>query len=277
MFHFRQYSAPKELPLIMGIVNATGDSFSEGPGSAPESALDRALRLLADGADLLDIGGESTRPGAREIPPEEEIDRILPVIRGVRAACPDAVLSVDTRKSEVAAAAIECGVEIINDVSMLRYDAALARVTAEGGAALVLSHSRGTPETMRSSAYHDYGADVVATVAAELAAAKRTALEAGVVEENLIFDPGIGFAKTPEQDWELLRRSGEFRRLGPVLVGMSRKSFLGKFLNRPDPADRLGGTIAAALHLAGCGVEILRVHDVRQLRDALLVRAKLQE
>ncbi len=277
MFHFRQYSAPKELPLIMGIVNATGDSFSEGPGSAPESALDRALRLLADGADLLDIGGESTRPGAREIPPEEEIDRILPVIRGVRAACPDAVLSVDTRKSEVAAAAIECGVEIINDVSMLRYDAALARVTAEGGAALVLSHSRGTPETMRSSAYHDYGADVVATVAAELAAAKRTALEAGVAEENLIFDPGIGFAKTPEQDWELLRRSGEFRRLGPVLVGMSRKSFLGKFLNRPDPADRLGGTIAAALHLAGCGVEILRVHDVRQLRDALLVRAKLQE
>lgn len=277
MFHFRQYSAPKELPLIMGIVNATGDSFSEGPGSAPESALDRALRLLADGADLLDIGGESTRPGAREIPPEEEIDRILPVIRGVRAACPDAVLSVDTRKSEVAAAAIECGVEIINDVSMLRYDAALTRVTAEGGAALVLSHSRGTPETMRSSAYHDYGADVVATVAAELAAAKRTALEAGVAEENLIFDPGIGFAKTPEQDWELLRRSGEFRRLGPVLVGMSRKSFLGKFLNRPDPADRLGGTIAAALHLAGCGVEILRVHDVRQLRDALLVRAKLQE
>lgn len=277
MFHFRQYSAPKELPLIMGIVNATGDSFSEGPGSAPESALDRALRLLADGADLLNIGGESTRPGAREIPPEEEIDRILPVIRGVRAACPDAVLSVDTRKSEVAAAAIECGVEIINDVSMLRYDAALARVTAEGGAALVLSHSRGTPETMRSSAYHDYGADVVATVAAELAAAKRTALEAGVAEENLIFDPGIGFAKTPEQDWELLRRSGEFRRLGPVLVGMSRKSFLGKFLNRPDPADRLGGTIAAALHLAGCGVEILRVHDVRQLRDALLVRAKLQE
>ena len=277
MFHFRQYSAPKELPLIMGIVNATGDSFSEGPGSAPESALDRALRLLADGADLLDIGGESTRPGAREIPPEEEIDRILPVIRGVRAACPDAVLSVDTRKSEVAAAAIECGVEIINDVSMLRYDAALARVTAEGGAALVLSHSRGTPETMRSSAYHDYGADVVATVAAELAAAKRTALEAGVAEENLIFDPGIGFAKTPEQDWELLRRSGEFRRLGPVLVGMSRKSFLGKFLNRPDPADRLGGTIAAALHLAGCGVEILRVHDVRQLRDALLVRAGLQE
>ncbi len=277
MFHFRQYSAPKELPLIMGIVNATGDSFSEGPGSAPESALDRALRLLADGADLLDIGGESTRPGAREIPPEEEIDRILPVIRGVRAACPDAVLSVDTRKSEVAAAAIECGVEIINDVSMLRYDAALARVTAEGGAALVLSHSRGTPETMRSSAYHDYGADVVATVAAELAAAKRTALEAGVAEENLIFDPGIGFAKTPEQDWELLRRSGELRRLGPVLVGMSRKSFLGKFLNRPDPADRLGGTIAAALHLAGCGVEILRVHDVRQLRDALLVRAKLQE
>ena len=277
MFHFRQYSAQKELPLIMGIVNATGDSFSEGPGSAPESALDRALRLLDDGADLLDIGGESTRPGAREIPPEEEIGRILPVIRAIRSARPGAVLSVDTRKSEVAAAALECGVEIINDVSLLRYDSALAQVAAEGGAALVLSHSRGTPADMRSAEFHDYGSDVVAMVAAELAEAKRRALAAGVVEENLIVDPGIGFAKTPEQDWELLRRCGEFHRLGPVLVGMSRKSFLGSFLHRPEPAERLGGTLAAALHLAGCGVEILRVHDVRQLRDALRVRAKLLE
>ena len=276
MFHFRQYSAPKELPLIMGIVNATGDSFSEGPGSAPESALDRALRLLADGADLLDIGGESTRPGAREIPPEEEIDRILPVIRGVRAACPDAVLSVDTRKSEVAAAAIECGVEIINDVSMLRYDAALARVTAEGGAALVLSHSRGTPETMRSAEFHDYGDDVVAAVAAELAAAKQLALEAGVAEENLIVDPGIGFAKTPEQDWEILKRIDELHQLGAVVAGMSRKSFLGSFLEQPDPLQRLGGTIAAALYLANREVEILRVHDVGQLRDALSVWDKLR-
>lgn len=277
MFHFRQYSAQKELPLIMGIVNATGDSFSEGVRSAPESALDRALRLLDDGADLLDIGGESTRPGAREIPPGEEIDRILPVIRGIRSARPGAVLSVDTRKSEVAAAALECGVEIINDVSLLRYDSALAPTVAGAGAALVLSHSRGTPETMRSAEFHDYGADVVATVAAELAAAKRQALEAGVAEENLIVDPGIGFAKTPEQDWELLRRIDALHQLGPVLVGMSRKSFLGKFLDRPEPSERLGGTIAAALYLAGCGVEILRVHDVRPLRDALRVRAKLQE
>ena len=261
----------------MGIVNATGDSFSEGAASAAGSALDRALRLLDDGADLLDIGGESTRPGAREIPPGEEIERILPVIRGIRSARPGAVLSVDTRKSEVAAAAIECGVEIINDVSMLRYDAALARVTAEGGAALVLSHSRGTPETMRSAEFHDYGDDVVAAVAAELAAAKQLALEAGVAEENLIVDPGIGFAKTPEQDWELLRRSGEFRRLGPVLVGMSRKSFLGSFLQRPEPSERVSGTLAVALCLADCGVDILRVHDVRPLRDALLVRAKLRE
>ena len=277
MFHFRQYSAQKELPLIMGIVNATGDSFSEGARSAPESALDRALRLLDDGADLLDIGGESTRPGAREVPPEEEIGRILPVIRGIRSARPGAVLSVDTRKSEVAAAVLECGVEIINDVSLLRYDSALAPTVAGAGAALVLSHSRGTPETMRSAEFHDYGSDVVATVAAELAAAKRQALDSGVAEENLIVDPGIGFAKTPEQDWELLRRIEALHPLGPVLVGMSRKSFLGKFLDRPEPSERLGGTIAAALYLAGCGVEILRVHDVRPLRDALRVRAKLQE
>lgn len=277
MFHFWQYSAPKQRPLIMGIVNATGDSFSEGAASAAGSALDRALRLLDDGADLLDIGGESTRPGAREIPPGEEIERILPVIRGIRSARPGAVLSVDTRKSEVAAAVLECGVEIINDVSLLRYDAALARVTAEGGAALVLSHSRGTPETMRSAEFHDYGDDVVAAVAAELAAAKQLALEAGVAEENLIVDPGIGFAKTPEQDWELLRRSGEFRRLGPVLVGMSRKSFLGSFLQRPEPSERVSGTLAVALCLADSGVDILRVHDVRPMRDALLVRAKLRE
>ncbi len=277
MFHFRQYSAQKEFPLIMGIVNATGDSFSEGGCSAPESALDRALRLLDDGADLLDIGGESTRPGAREIPPGEEIGRILPVIRGIRSARPGAILSVDTRKSEVAAAALECGVEIINDVSLLHYDLALAQVVADSGAALVLSHSRGTPETMRSAEFHDYGADVVATVAAELAAAKRQALVAGVAEENLIVDPGIGFAKTPEQDWELLRRIDALHQLGPVLVGMSRKSFLGKFSDRPEPSERLGGTIAAALYLAGCGVEILRVHDVRPLRDALRVRAKLLE
>ena len=277
MFHFRQYSAQKKFPLIMGIVNATGDSFSEGARSAPESALDRALRLLDDGADLLDIGGESTRPGAREVPPEEEIGRILPVIRGIRSARPGAVLSVDTRKSEVAAAALECGVEIINDVSLLRYDSALAPTVADAGAALVLSHSRGTPETMRSAEFHDYGSDVVATVAAELAAAKRQALDSGVAEENLIVDPGIGFAKTPEQDWELLRRIEALHPLGPVLVGMSRKSFLGKFLDRPEPSERLGGTIAAALYLAGCGVEILRVHDVRPLRDALRVRAKLQE
>lgn len=261
----------------MGIVNATGDSFSEGAASAAGSALDRALRLLDDGADLLDIGGESTRPGAREIPPGEEIERILPVIRGIRSARPGAVLSVDTRKSEVAAAVLECGVEIINDVSLLRYDAALARVTAEGGAALVLSHSRGTPETMRSAEFLDYGDDVVAAVAAELAAAKQLALEAGVAEENLIVDPGIGFAKTPEQDWELLRRSGEFRRLGPVLVGMSRKSFLGSFLQRPEPSERVSGTLAVALCLADSGVDILRVHDVRPMRDALLVRAKLRE
>ena len=148
---------------------------------------------------------------------------------------------------------------------------------AGAGAALVLSHSRGTPETMRSAEFHDYGSDVVATVAAELAAAKRQALDSGVAEENLIVDPGIGFAKTPEQDWELLRRIEALHPLGPVLVGMSRKSFLGKFLDRPEPSERLGGTIAAALYLAGCGVEILRVHDVRPLRDALRVRAKLQE
>lgn len=275
MFDFNTFLNARPRPLVMGIVNATGDSFSEGACSAPETALDRALRLLDDGADVLDIGGESTRPGAEVIDPATEIARILPVIEGVRRARPGAVISIDTRKSEVAAAALEKGVQIVNDVAMLRWDLRLAAVAAAAGAALVLSHSRGTPQTMRDPAFCEYGDDVVDAVIAELDRARRHALEAGMTEEGLIYDPGIGFAKTPAQDWELLRRVDEFHRLGAVLVGMSRKSFLGAFLEQPEPAARLGGTIAAALFLAEREVEILRVHDVRQVCDALRVRREL--
>lgn len=261
----------------MGIVNVTGDSFSEGPASAPETAVERALALLEDGADILDIGGESTRPGSLEIPEEEELARVLPVIQALRKQRPEAVLSIDTRKASVAEAVLKLGVSIVNDVSMLRYSPEMASVVAGSGAVLVIGHSRGTPRTMRSLEFCDYGADVVAAVAAELEQAKKQAMEAGVREDRIVVDPNFGFAKTPEQDWELLRRIDEFHRLGPVLAGISRKSFLGAFLNRPVPADRLGGTVAAALFLADCEVEIVRVHDVGQIRDAFRVHDCLRQ
>ncbi len=258
-------------PLLMGIVNVTGDSFSEGTVSAPATAIDRALALLDDGADLLDIGGESTRSGADVIPDEEEIRRVIPVIRELRKLRPKAILSLDTRKSAVARAALEYGVEMINDVSTLRYSPDMAAVVAASDAALVLAHSRGTPQDMKNSEFHDYGDDPMETVTAELAAAKAIALAAGIPEERIWLDPDFGFAKTPEQDWEILRRIDELHRLGPVVAGMSRKSFLGSFISQPDPMLRLGGTVAAALFLAEREVEILRVHDVRQVGDALRV------
>ena len=275
MFELETYLAGVHRPLVMGIVNATGDSFSEGSASSPETALDRALRLLDEGAVLLDIGGESTRPGSAVIPPAEEIGRVVPLVRELRRVRPSAVLSIDTRKSEVAAAALEYRVEIINDVAMLRYDPRLAEVTAAGGAALVLSHSRGTPQTMRDPVWCDYGDDVAGSVVAELKEAARVAIAAGVPENNLLYDPGFGFAKRPEQDWELLKRVDELHELGPVLAGLSRKSMLGWLLGQPDPAERLAGTVAASLFLADRSVEIIRVHDVRQVCDALKVREKL--
>ena len=263
-------------PLLMGIVNVTGDSFSEGAVSSPATAVERALALLDDGADLLDIGGESTRPGAAVIPADEEAQRVIPVVRELRKLRPSAVLSLDTRKAEVARAALDYGVELINDVSMLRFSPEMAEVVAASGAALIVAHSRGTPQTMKSPAFHDYGDDPVAPVVAELAGAKEKALHAGVAEENIFVDPDFGFAKTPEQDWEILKRIDELHQLGPVVAGMSRKSFLGRFLEQPDPMQRLGGTIAAALYLADREVEILRVHDVRQVGDALSVWDKLR-
>ena len=276
MSHLNELLRDRTRPLLMGIVNVTGDSFSEGVRSTPATAVDRALALLDDGADLLDIGGESTRPGAAVIPADEEAQRVVPVVRELRKLRPSAILSVDTRKAEVTRAVLDYGVELINDVSMLRFSPEMADVVAAAGAALIVAHSRGTPQTMKNPEFHDYGDDPVAAVVAELAGAKEQALRAGVSEDNIFVDPDFGFAKTPEQDWEILKRIDELHQLGAVVAGMSRKSFLGSFLEQPDPLQRLGGTIAAALYLANREVEILRVHDVRQLRDALSVWDKLR-
>ena len=263
----------RKRPLVMGIVNATGDSFSEGSSSAAATAVDRGLALLDDGADILDIGGESTRPGAVAVSEKEECQRVVPVIKNLKKLRPECIISIDTRKSVVAEAALEAGADILNDVSMLRYDEKMTEVAAESQAPLVLGHSRGTPENMRELC--DYGSDVTGMVVHELLAARDRAVACGV--KNIILDPNFGFAKTAEQDWELLRNIGEFCKLGPVLAGVSRKSFLGTLTGEAEPEKRLGCTIAAALFLAERGVDILRVHDVRQLRNALRVHEYLQE
>jgi dihydropteroate synthase len=252
----------------MGVLNVTPDSFSDGGRFAdPEAAVAHALRMVADGADIVDIGGESTRPGSAAVDAATEIERTVPVIRGV-AARADAVISIDTTKPEVAAAAVEAGARMINDVSCLRGGRALAEIAARRGADLVVMHSRGTPADMQKDPAHLEYADVVAEVAAELARAAAMALEAGVPRERIWLDPGIGFAKTPEQNYALFARLPELVALGfPVLVGPSRKSFIGAATGAP-VHDRLGGTAAAVALSIFLGARGVRVHDVGVMRQA---------
>ena len=261
-----------DLPLIMGIVNATGDSFSEGKQSDPKSALDRALRLIDDGADIIDIGGESTRPGADAVDSSTEIERISGLLKELRARRPDIPVSVDTRNAGTARAALELGAAYINDVSMLRHGSGMAEAAAEFGAYLVICHSRGTPETMKDPEFCSYPDGVINEVKKELAQAAAKAVSAGVDPEKIIYDPGFGFAKNFEQHITMLKEAEAFSSLGRVLVGVSRKSFLGTATGESVPANRSGATLAAELHLAGCGVNIIRTHDVKQLKDALKVK-----
>ncbi len=262
----------------MGIVNLTGDSFSEGAGSAPETGLTRAEKLLLDGADLLDLGAESTRPGCAPVSEAEELRRLLPTLQELRQRHPDLVLSVDTRHSSVARAVLKNGADIINDVGMAR-DPGMAQAIAEAGtgAVLLLCHSRANPETMTDPRFMDYGPDVVRTVSAELHQAAEQVMRAGVSPEQIWYDPGCGFAKTAEQNWELIARAKEFASMGRVLYGVSRKSFIGKETGEFDPQHRLGGTLAAELELVRQGVELIRTHDVRELRHAITVARRIQE
>ena len=263
------------LPLVAGIVNATGDSFSERAASAPESAPERALALIRFGADWLDLGGESTRPGSCEIPPDEELRRLLPVIRAVRAVNAQIPLSIDTRHFETARSCLEAGADLINDVSMLRHDPRIIEAAARFSAGLIICHSRGTPDDMQSGLYFDYGSSVADTVAEELAEAAEIAVKGGVERENIWFDPGFGFAKTVEQNFELAREIGKLRPLGKLFIGVSRKSFIGKVGGEADPAKRLPGTLAMELFFYG-RVECLRTHDVAALCQALAVKRCLE-
>jgi dihydropteroate synthase len=253
---------------VMGILNVTPDSFSDGGHYLePRHAILAVRRILDEGADLIDVGGESTRPGAAEVPAKEEIRRILPVIEG--AVRLGAVVSIDTRKAEVAAAAVEAGAAIVNDVSGLRHDPALAEVVRSSGAGLVLMHSRGTPRDMQADPRYDC---VVSEVAAELDEACSRALAAGISPEALVVDPGIGFAKTAEHNLEILRHLDRLVARGrPVLVGASRKSFIGKVLGGKAPGERLMGSVAVAVAAAMKGAHIVRVHDVGATVEALRV------
>jgi dihydropteroate synthase len=261
-------------PFLMGIVNATPDSFSDGGQYLEaDAAVAQALRLLDEGADLLDVGGESTRPGAPPVPAGEEIRRVVPVVERLRARGVRAPISVDTSKAAVARAALAAGADLVNDVTGLS-DPELGRAVAEARVPLVLMHMRGTPADMASRATYR---DVAAEVAAELEDALARADAAGVARDAIVLDPGIGFAKTAEQSVELLARVGELRRLGrPLLVGPSRKSFIGKLTGAPVD-DRLPGTLAAVAACVLGGVELLRVHDVAACRQAAAIAGAIRD
>ncbi|MFT2093790.1 dihydropteroate synthase [Acidiphilium multivorum] len=255
-------------PLVMGILNATPDSFSGGGATqGPSALIETGLAMRAAGAAIIDVGGESTRPGAAVVPPDIEIARIVPVIGGL--ARDGVTVSVDTRNAATMRAALDAGARIVNDVSGLRHDPAAAPLVAAAACPVILMHMRGTPATMSTQALYD---DVVADVLAELAATRDAALAAGIAPAAIALDPGFGFAKRGAQNVALLRALPSFRALGhPVLAGVSRKRFIGELAGEPDPARRDPGSIAAALFAAGQGAAILRVHDVPGTVQALRV------
>jgi dihydropteroate synthase len=256
----------------MGVVNVTPDSFSDG-GAYPdaEAAVAHAVRLAREGADLLDVGGESTRPGAEAVDAEEERRRVLPVVEGIRAAGVAARISVDTSKVAVAAAALDAGADYVNDVTALRGDPDLAGLVADRGVDVCLMHMRGSPRTMQDDPRYD---DVVDTVKAFLEERMAAAVQAGIAEERIELDPGIGFGKTVAHNLELIDRLGEIVALGrPVVLGTSRKAFIGRITGRDDPRERTAGTLATLVLGLERGATVFRVHDVAPARDALAVAA----
>ena len=259
----------------MGILNVTPDSFSDGGSyGGSEEAAARGAEMAAEGADVIDVGGESSRPGSRPVPEDEEIGRVVPVIRALRERT-GALISVDTTKAAVAREALAAGADIVNDVSALRFDPGMAGLVAASGAPVVLMHMRGIPETMQSlPAYRDLFGEIADFLAGRVAAARA----AGIAAEKIILDPGIGFGKTAEDNLDLIDGLAFLEPLDrPILVGASRKAFIGRTLGL-EPRERLEGSIAAGILSVARGAHILRVHDVRSTRraadmaDAILAR-----
>jgi dihydropteroate synthase len=256
---------------IMGVVNVTPDSFSDGGRYLDcDAAIAHGLELEAQGASILDVGGESTRPGAAPVAEPEELRRVIPVIAGLVAAGCKAQISIDTSKSAVASGALEAGATLVNDVTALRGDPSIAAVVAESGAECCLMHMLGDPRTMQRDPRYQ---DVVNDIKAFLEERTEFAVAAGIAPERILLDPGIGFGKTVEHNLELLRRLGELVELGrPVVIGTSRKSFLGRLTGR-DVDGRLAGTIATNVLAYERGARVFRVHDVSPVYDALTVTA----
>jgi dihydropteroate synthase len=256
-------------PLLMGIVNVTPDSFSDGGQFLDhQAAVAHALRLLDDGADILDIGGESTRPYSTPVGEQEELRRVLPVIEQVRRQRPDALLSIDTSKAAVAEAAVPAGVEIINDITGLSGDPRMLEVVHSSGVGVCAMHMQGTPQSMQDDPTYT---DVVREIHDYLRQRRDALLAAGIQRERICLDPGIGFGKTHQHNVTLMANCWRFHDLGcPLLVGHSRKGFIGKWIG-DKTADRTAGTIGGALALARQGVQIIRVHDVAAVREALIL------
>jgi dihydropteroate synthase len=256
-------------PSVMGVVNVTPNSFSDGGVHLqPAAAVAAGWRMLDEGAAIVDVGGESTRPGSKGVSAEEELRRVVPVLEGLRGA----PISIDTAKAEVARRALELGAELVNDVTALRGDPAMGAVVAESGAYLCLMHMQGEPRTMQVKPSYD---DVASEVAAFLDERVRFAVAAGIAEDRICVDPGIGFGKTVQQNFELVRRLDVLTALGrPVLIGFSRKSSLGRILGDPSATTGpLSASVAVAVTAYERGASILRVHDVREHVEALTVAA----
>lgn len=262
-------------PRVMGILNVTPDSFSDGGDHAEASAaVARAIRMAGE-ADIIDIGGESTRPGAADVSVTEEINRTVPVIRAIREAGLTTPISIDTRKAAVAEAALDAGADMVNDVAAFSYDPELAALCAERGVPVCLMHAKGTPADMQKAPNYD---DVLAEVLDFLEERIDYAVGQGVARDRIVTDPGIGFGKTQDHNMTLLRNLAAFHDLGlPVLLGVSRKRFIGEIGGAPEAKDRVAGSLALALHGAAEGVHILRVHDTYETTQALRLFAALHQ
>ncbi len=265
----RRCILPLDRPRIMGVLNVTPDSFyADSRQVALDDALRQGVRLAAEGADLIDVGGESTRPGAAAVGLAAELERVVPVIERLAREV-DCPLSVDTNKSQVAAAAVAAGADFVNDISGLQFDSEMAAAVAQSGAGLFLMHTRGRPRSMQQDTrYYDLLGEIIAY----LGAAVDQAVTAGISEQRLAIDPGIGFGKSAEGNLEILHRLKELHCLGrPLLLGTSRKSFIGRALGLENPAERLAGTLATVSLGVAAGAQVFRVHDVRPAREAALM------
>ncbi len=259
----------------MSIVNVTPDSFSDGGTAfAPDIAVRAALQALSDGADIIDIGGESTRPGATPVPLDEEWDRIAPVIAGVLKSCPDTIISVDTYKPEIARRAVAAGALIVNDITGLDPSGNMTEVVAQSPAGVVIMHMQGTPATMQIKPEYE---DVVGEVIRFFHRRIQTAVQAGIAKERIAVDPGIGFGKTLEHNLTILRNLNKFAELGcALLIGTSRKRMIGDITGRP-VGERTSGSVASALHAAWHGAQVVRVHDTAATVDAIRVWNALEK